>query len=138
MEYAITVRTAVPFADAAAKVREALKEQGFGVLTDFDMQATMREKLGEEMEPYIVLGACNPPLAHRAIVADRAIGLLLPCNVIVRAANGETVVQALDPRAIAEIAGQPVLREIADEAASMLTTALRALPPGDRPLAKRN
>lgn len=129
MDYAITVRTAMPFADAAARIRDALKEQGFGVLTEFDMQATMREKLGVEMEPYIVLGACNPPLAHRALSADRTIGLLLPCNVIVRVAGEQTVVQALDPRTVAEVAGQPELREIAQEAARRLTTALETLPP---------
>jgi uncharacterized protein (DUF302 family) len=127
MDYALTIRTTAPFAEVAAKIRAALKEQGFGVLTEFDMQATMREKLGEEMEPYIVLGACNPPLAHRALSADRTIGLLLPCNVVVRVADAETVVQALDPRAIAEVAGQPVLREIAQEAAGKLTTALESL-----------
>lgn len=129
MDYALTIRTKVPFAEAAARVRLALQEQGFGVLTEFDMQATMREKLGEEMEPYVVLGACNPPLAHRALSADPSIGLLLPCNVIIRAADGETVVQALDPRAIAQVAGQPVLDAVADEAARKLTTALDSLAP---------
>jgi uncharacterized protein (DUF302 family) len=129
MDYAITIRTRAAFADAVAKIRDALKDQGFGVLTEFDMQATMHEKLGKEMEPYLVLGACNPPLAHRALSADRTIGLLLPCNVIVRTADGQTVVQALDPRAIAEVAGQPVLREVAEEAAHRLKAALESLPP---------
>jgi uncharacterized protein (DUF302 family) len=135
MDYAITIRMTVPFTEAAAMVRGALQEHGFGVLTEFDMQATMREKLGEEMEPYLVLGACNPPLAHRALSADRTIGLLLPCNVIVRVADGETVVQALDPRAIADFAALPALREIAEEAARRLTAALDSLPPRTKPLA---
>ena len=83
MDYGITVRTAASFAEAVARVREALKAQGFGVLTEIDVQATLRDKLGEDMEPYLIVGACNPPLAHRALSADPRIGLLLPCNVVV-------------------------------------------------------
>src|SRR6516164_11707219 len=85
MDYGITVRTHLPFAEAVARVRQALKDQGFGVLTEIDVQATLRDKLGQDMEDYLILGACNPPLAHRALAADRKIGLLLPCNVVVRA-----------------------------------------------------
>jgi uncharacterized protein (DUF302 family) len=129
MEYAITVRTAAPFAEAGAQIREALKAQGFGVLTEIDVQATLRDKLGEDMEPYLILGACNPPLAHRALTADRAIGLLLPCNVVIRAGDGCTVVEALDPRAIADIAGHPLLKDIAEDAAVRLRAALDTLPP---------
>ena len=125
----MTVRTGASFADANAQIRDALQAQGFGVLTEIDVQSTLRQKLGEEMEQYVILGACNPPLAHRALSADRAIGLLLPCNVVVRAADSCTVVQALDPRAIADIAGQPLLKDIAEEAASRLRAALDTLPP---------
>jgi uncharacterized protein (DUF302 family) len=129
MDYAITVRTGASFAEANAQIRDALKAQGFGVLTEIDVQSTLRQKLGEDMEQYVILGACNPPLAHRALSADRAIGLLLPCNVVVRAADGGTIVQALDPRAIADIAGQPLLKDIAEEAAGRLRAALDTLPP---------
>src|SRR5262249_56089391 len=87
VEYAMTARTGASFAEASARIREALKAQGFGVLTEIDVQSTLRDKLGEEMEQYVILGACNPPLAHRALLADRSIGLLLPCNVVVRPAG---------------------------------------------------
>jgi uncharacterized protein (DUF302 family) len=129
MEYAMTVRTAASFAEANAQVREALKAQGFGVLTEIDVRSTLRDKLGEEIEQYVILGACNPPLASRALSADRTIGLLLPCNVVVRASGDATIVEALDPRAIADIAGQPLLKEIAEDAAARLRAALDALPP---------
>jgi uncharacterized protein (DUF302 family) len=129
VEYAMTVRTQASFTQASAQIRAALKAQGFGVLTEIDVQSTLREKLGEDMEEYVILGACNPPLAHRALSADRSIGLLLPCNVVVRAADGCTIVEALDPRAIADIAGQPLLKDIAEDAASRLRAALATLPP---------
>ncbi len=129
MEYAMTARTRASFEEASTRIREALKSQGFGVLTEIDVQATLREKLGEQMEQYVILGACNPPLAHRALSADRTIGLLLPCNVVVRAAGEGTIVEALDPRVIAAVSGQPELADIAEDAAARLRVALDALPP---------
>jgi uncharacterized protein (DUF302 family) len=129
VDYAIAVRTAASFAEANAQIREALKAVGFGVLTEIDVQSTLREKLGAEMEQYVILGACNPPLAHQALLADRTVGLLLPCNVVVREAGDCTVVQALDPRAIADISGQPLLKDIAEDAAGRLRAALDTLPP---------
>ena len=127
MDYGITIRTPVPFTEAVARVREALKAQGFGVLTEIDVQATLRDKLGEEMEEYLILGACNPPLAHRALAADRRIGLLLPCNVVVRTEAGQTVIEALDPQTMVAVAGQPALQPVADEAAARLRAALDSL-----------
>src|SRR5271165_3265417 len=124
MDYGITIRTAAPFADAVARVREALRAQGFGVLTEIDVQATLRDKLGVDMEPYLILGACNPPLAHRALTADRRIGLLLPCNVVVRTEAGQTVIEALDPQVMITIAGEGSLQPVADEAAGRLRAAL--------------
>jgi len=127
MDYAITIRTSAPFADAAARVREALRAQGFGVLTEIDVQATLRDKLGQDMEPYLILGACNPPLAHRALTADRRIGLLLPCNVVVRTDAAQTVIEALDPQTMVAVTGQPSLQPVADEAAARLRAALDSL-----------
>jgi uncharacterized protein (DUF302 family) len=97
------------------------------VLTEIDVQVTLREKLGEEMEPYVILGACNPPLAHRALTIDRKIGLLLPCNVVVRAEAGQTVVEALDPQAAVAVTGEALLQPVADEAAARLRAALASL-----------
>jgi uncharacterized protein (DUF302 family) len=127
MDYGFTVRTSAPFAAVVARVREALKAQGFGVLTEIDVQATVRDKLGEDMEDYLILGACNPPLAHRALTADRKIGLLLPCNVVVRTADGQTIIEALDPQIMAEVTGEPSLEPIAAEAASRIKAALDSL-----------
>ena len=120
-------RTNIPFAEAVARVRQALKDQGFGVLTEIDVQATLRDKLGQDMEDYLILGACNPPLAHRALAADRKIGLLLPCNVVVRTAGAQTIIEALNPQVMAEVAGQPSLKPVADEATGRIRAALDSL-----------
>ena len=127
MDYGITIRTPIPFAEAVARVREALKAQGFGVLTEIDVQATLRDKLGQNMEDYLILGACNPPLAHRALDTDRRIGLLLPCNVVVRTADGQTIIEALNPQVMAAVTGQPSLKPVADEATSRIRAALDSL-----------
>jgi uncharacterized protein (DUF302 family) len=129
MKYGITVAVRLPFAEAVTRVKEALRAQGFGVLTEIDVQATLREKLGEQMEEYLILGACNPPLAHRALAADRTIGLLLPCNVVIRTAGGETVVEALDPQTMVGVTEEPKLQPVADEAARRLRAALESVPP---------
>jgi uncharacterized protein (DUF302 family) len=127
MDYGITIRVSAPFAEAVARARDALKAQGFGVLTEIDVQATMRDKLGEDMEPYLILGACNPPLAHQALSADRRIGLLLPCNVVVRAEAGQTVIEALNPQAMVAVTGEASLQPVADAAAARLAAALSSL-----------
>ncbi|USX54438.1 DUF302 domain-containing protein [Lentzea sp. HUAS12] len=127
MKYDLTVTLDLPHDDAVAAVRTALKDQGFGVLTEIDVRATLREKLGAEMEPYVILGACNPPLAQRALDVDRTIGLLLPCNVVVRADAGHTVVQALAPDVMTEMTGQEGLGPVAEEAGVRLRAALDAL-----------
>ncbi|MBP2477755.1 uncharacterized protein (DUF302 family) [Crossiella equi] len=128
MEYGLSITLDLPYEKAVAEVRAALKEQGFGVLTEIDVQATMREKLDADMEPYVILGACNPSLAHRALAADRMIGLLLPCNVVVRVADGErSVVQALDPRVLIELPEREELRPVAEEAGKRIRAALDRL-----------
>lgn len=114
-------------ATALGRVREALRDKGFGVLTEIDVRATMRAKLGEDMEDYVILGACNPQLARRGLDIDRQLGLLLPCNVVVRADGDRTVVEALDPHAMVAFTGIPELRPMADEAGALLTAAVESL-----------
>jgi uncharacterized protein (DUF302 family) len=129
MGYGYTVRVPEPFAPAVVqRVRAALGEQGFGVLTEIDVRATMRDKLGVEMADYLILGACNPSLAHRAIGVDPDIGLLLPCNVLVRADGPDaTLVQAVDPQMMVNVTGRAELGAVADDAAGGLRAALDAL-----------
>jgi uncharacterized protein (DUF302 family) len=127
MGYGISIRVKVPFAEAADQVRDALKAQGFGVLTEIDMRATLRDRLGQEIEDYLILGACNPPLAHQALGVDPSIGLLLPCNVVLRTEAGQTVIEVLDPQAMVTITGQPALQPVAGEAARRLRAALDSL-----------
>ena len=127
MTYGTAVTVDRPQSAVVEEVRAALKDQGFGVLTEIDVQATLREKLGEETGPYVILGACNPPLAHRALGADPSIGLLLPCNVVVRTAEGRTVVEALDPNVMVEVTGDATLSLIAAEASVRLNAALEAI-----------
>jgi uncharacterized protein (DUF302 family) len=112
------------------RVKEALTAQGFGVLTEIDVEATLREKLGVEVAPYVILGACNPVLANRALAAEPEIGLLLPCNVVVRAHEGRVVVSALDPQMMSDVTGHPALPPIADEATAALDAALAAVATG--------
>ena len=101
------------------------------MLTEIDVTATLQAKLGEQMEDYVILGACSPPFAHRALGIDRSIGLLLPCNVVVRAAAGGTTVEALDPQIMVTLTGRPELNPVADEVARRLTSALAELTSGD-------
>ena len=127
MSYGTQVTLDAPFGEAVGRVRAALAGQGFGVLTEIDVTATMQAKLGEQMEDYVILGACNPPLAHQALGVDRSLGLLLPCNVVVRAADGGTVVEALDPQVMVTLTGRPELKPVADEVTRRLAAALAEL-----------
>jgi uncharacterized protein (DUF302 family) len=127
MSYGTSVTLDIPFADALGRVRAALQQQGFGVLTEIDVTATLRARLGEQIEDYIILGACNPPFAHQALEIDRSIGLLLPCNVVVRSAADGTVVEALDPQVMVTLTGRPELKPVADEVGRRLAGALATL-----------
>ena len=113
--YTLSGTTSLSFADAVARVRETLGEEGFGVLTEIDVQATLREKLGTEMPPYLILGACNPPSAHRAIELEVELGTLLPCNVVVYEQDGATHVAAVDPVTMLSIVDNPALEPVAAE-----------------------
>ena len=126
--YGMRVRTPHSYEDAVRATREALQQQGFGVLTEIDVRKTMREKLGIEHAPYLILGACNPRLAHQALEAEREIGLLLPCNVIVYEEGGGSVVAAVDPvKALAAVIQNPALAEVAPQVRGKLEAALRAV-----------
>ncbi len=127
--YGFGTTIAAPYDQAIARTRTALAEQGFGVLTEIDVKKTMKEKLDAEFRPYIILGACNPALAHRALEADLGVGLLLPCNVIVYDNGDETsTVEALDPVAALGIVGDnPALATVAREAQGRLRAAVAHL-----------
>jgi len=127
LAFGLRRETGLPFHQAVEAVREALKAQGFGVLTEIDVQATLKAKLGAEMPPYLILGACNPPLAHRALTANPEVGMLLPCNVVVRDTGRGIVVEAMDPVAAMGIVSDPAVAEVAREARQKIEAALAAL-----------
>jgi uncharacterized protein (DUF302 family) len=112
---------------ALERVKALLAEEGFGVLTTIDVAATLKAKLGVEREPYVILGACNPPLAHRALEAEPAVGVLLPCNVDVYQLGGRTIVQAINPRKQFELVSNPGVAPIAEEVAQKLERVLEKL-----------
>lgn len=113
--YTLTETTPLPYDEAVERVRAELKAEGFGVLCEIDVQATMREKLGVEGEPYLILGACNPPLAHEALQAEADLGVLLPCNVVVYRRGGETRISAVDPERMLSIVENGELASVATE-----------------------
>jgi uncharacterized protein (DUF302 family) len=122
--YGFGVRIDLPYAQAVDSVKAALKEQGFGVLTEIDVKRTMKEKRQIDFRPYIILGACNPVLAERALEAELDLGLLLPCNVVVYEQNGGSVVEAIDPEPVLGMIGNPKLEPIAREVKQRLEKAL--------------
>ena len=126
--YGLTARLpAVPFAQARERVTAALKDQGFGVLTEIDVKSTLKAKLDKDFRPYVILGACNPQLAHQALQADLGIGLLLPCNVCIWEEDGGSVVSIAGPDAMFEVVGNPALQPVVDEAGRRLSAALEAI-----------
>ncbi|WP_377644648.1 DUF302 domain-containing protein [Oryzobacter terrae] len=130
--YALSTTVAGSVENTATKTRAALAEQGFGILTGIDLAATLREKIGADIPPHLILGACRPPLAHAAVTAEPSIGLLLPCNVVIRAEGDHTVVEAMDPATMVTLTGNPALAPVADDARTRLLAALTAL--GGTPL----
>lgn len=127
MHYRRTLGLTLPFTEAVSRAKEALAEQGFGILTEIDVQATLRQKRGVEMEPYLILGACAPDLAQQALEADRGVSVLLPCNVVVSQVGDGSTVRVLDPQTMVSMTGRPELQPMADEAGRRLDAALAAL-----------
>jgi uncharacterized protein (DUF302 family) len=129
MSFTLSATVERPYDETVDRVREALADQGFGVLTEIDLRATLAAKLGVEVAPQVILGACRPQLAHRALEVDPSVAAVLPCNVVVRSVDdGTTLVEAFDPDAMMGLAGAG-LEDVATEAKQRLTAALAALGP---------
>lgn len=126
-KYGFGVKISGPFADAVERVKVAFKEQGFGTLSEINVQSTLREKIGEEIEPYTILGMCNPALASKAIAAEHEIGLLLPCNVLVHECQGDIHVSAQDPSMMVGMTANSDLKPVAEAAKEGLSKALLSL-----------
>ncbi|GAC1368438.1 MAG: DUF302 domain-containing protein [Pseudarthrobacter sp.] len=133
MTYTITTTVALPWNEALDRTREALSAQGFGILTEIDVRSTFQAKLGAEaadaVGDYVILGACNPALASRALAAEPEMGALLPCNVVVRRNKDAdvTTVEAIDPQTMVQLSGAPYVKEVADDAGTRLRAALAGL-----------
>ena len=122
--YTLSTPTELAFSDAVASVREELAREGFGVLCEIDVQATLKLKLGVDREPYLILGACNPPLAHRALEAEPELGVLLPCNVVVYQQQGRTHIAAVDAEQMLAIVGNDELADTAGEVRRRLSAVV--------------
>ncbi len=128
--YTLSETTTLPFPDAVERVRTELTAAGFGVLCEIDVQATLKEKLGVDGEPYLILGACNPPLAHRALEAEPDLGVLLPCNVVVYERGGETHVSAVDAEQMLSIVGNDELAAVAGDVRARLASVVERATAG--------
>jgi uncharacterized protein (DUF302 family) len=127
MVFEEVVALSMPFDEALERTKAALAEQGFGTLTEIDMQATMRAKIDKAMDRYVIVGACNPHLASQALDAEPQIGVLLPCNVVVREAGGQVLVEAMDPGLMATMVDSDDIGPVADEARRLINAVLATL-----------
>jgi len=128
MGYALSTTVNQPFDATLTATRQALADQGFGILTEIDLAATLQKKLGAEIAPQVILGACNPPSAYAALQAEQSIGVLLPCNVVVRSLDASTtIVEAIDPQTMHQLTGNDAMRSVADRVGGMLRAALDSL-----------
>jgi uncharacterized protein (DUF302 family) len=125
--YALSATVDRDFDATVSDVRAALADQGFGIITEIDMKATLKAKIGAEIAPQVILGACNPGFAHRALLAEPAIGLLLPCNVVVRSTADGTVVEMINPQMLTDLTGSPDVAALSDEVTERLSAALAAV-----------
>jgi uncharacterized protein (DUF302 family) len=130
-DYALTTTLKAGFTDTVDATRAALAEQGFGVLTEIDIAATMKAKLNLDLAPHLILGACNPLLASQALAAEPSIGVLLPCNIVVRTLDQtHTLVEAMNPAIMSQLSDNPALTDIATQALTLITAALATLTSG--------
>jgi len=127
MQYGFSKTTNYSFEQAIEKVTDELKKEGFGVLTSIDVKETLKKKINVDFKKYTILGACNPPLAHQALLAEEELGLLLPCNVIVYEKNDKTVVSIFDPNVMAHLIDNPEMKKVAEEVKSKLQRVLDAV-----------
>jgi uncharacterized protein (DUF302 family) len=127
VSYGISKTISLPYGQAVQKVTDELKKEGFGVLTTIDVQETLKKKLGVDFKKYVILGACNPPFAHKALQAEDDIGLLLPCNVVVYERDTETVVSAFDPMTMSKVMDNPAIEPVALEVRKRLERVIASL-----------
>ena len=127
MSYALSIDLVQPFDEVVPQVRQALAANGFGIVAEIDLQQTLKNKIGVEIEPHLILGACNPRYAHRALQVEPSIGLLLPCNVVIRHTGEITVVEAINPETLVTLTENPAMTSLAHEITAALNAALDTL-----------
>lgn len=130
MDYQRVLEVERPYEETVAAIKAALAEQGFGILTEIDMKATLKAKRGVDIEPYVILGACNPAFAEAGLAVDRSIGVFLPCNVVVSASGGGSVIRIFEPTLMPVVTGMAVLEPLAADVAGRLQAALDAVAAG--------